>query len=254
MTVSSNAVLAGCLAAALAPSAYAEKFFSDSSISLLHSDSYENFGKQEVSETYFTFENATGHNWGSTFFFVDSYQGQSSVDGRDDIYGEFSPALSLSWLTGNEMSAGPIADVYLAGTYEFGGGVNANNYLYGAGLAWTVPGFSYFNTTVYYVDNNQDDPGNADDWQLTVTWATPFNIGASALLFDGFIDYSTAESDHEAEFHFNPQLKLDVGNYLGNPGVFYAGIEYSYWRNKFGAGSEVMDTESAVSALLKFHF
>jgi len=36
--------------------------------------------------------------------------------------------------------------------------------------------------------------------------------------------------------------------------VLYAGIEYSYWHNKYGLSDSVMDTESAVSALVKFHF
>ncbi|ERS82873.1 hypothetical protein Q671_11420, partial [Halomonas sp. PBN3] len=82
----------------------------------------------------------------------------------------------------------------------------------------------------------------------------PFTLGAARFLFDGFLDYSTAESDHKSELNFTPQLKLDIGHFSGNPGVLYAGIEYAYWRNKFGLSDEVMDTESSVSALVKFHF
>ncbi|WP_346796723.1 outer membrane protein OmpK [Halomonas sp. Bachu 37] len=237
-------------AVSISPLASAEKFFSDSSISLLYSDQYEAFGNTQRTDTYVTFENVTGHDWGGTFLFVDRNQGRGNADGDDDLYGEFSPALSLSWLTGQDLGRGFLKDVSLAGTYEFGGGTDATNILTGISFAWDVPGLQYFNSTFYYVNNSEI----ADDLQLTLTWGAPFELGASRFLFDGYIDYSSAASDHKADFHFNPQLKLDLGHYYGHSGVLYAGIEYSYWDNKYGLDDAVMDTESAVSALVKFHF
>ena len=57
------------LAAAMliSPLASAEKLFSDSSISLLYSDQYQAFGRNERTDTYVTFENVTAHDWGGTF-------------------------------------------------------------------------------------------------------------------------------------------------------------------------------------------
>lgn len=258
MNALKKALLASCVAVACMPVAHAEKFFGDSSISVLHSADYEAFGDRKVEDTVFTFENATGHNWGGTFFFIDRNHGRGAAGGDDNVYGEFSPTLSMSWATGQTLSFGPIKDVLLSATYEFGGAPQENNYLTGAGLAWDVPGFQYFNTIGYYAVNNSDAPGFVDsdnDLQLTVTWGAPFELGANRFLFDGFIDWSTAEDDHASDFHFNPQFKLDLGNYAGNPGMLYAGIEYSYWNNKFGVGDDnLMATESAVSALVKFHF
>ena len=79
MKAFSKILIAGCVAAAsFAPAAQAEKFFGSSSISILHSDQYQGVqfdaggnGGFEYEATYFTFENATAHNWGSTFFFID---------------------------------------------------------------------------------------------------------------------------------------------------------------------------------------
>jgi nucleoside-specific outer membrane channel protein Tsx len=200
----------------------------------------------------FTFENVTAHNWGDTFFFIDRYQVQGDSGNADSTYGEFAPRLSLSWLSGQDLGFGPVNDVYLATQYEFDGGVEANNHMYGLGLGWDIPGFQYFNTNAYYVENNTafDTP---DDWQLTVTWGVPFELGSAAFLFDGFIDYSSGVSGAQsADLHINPQFKLDLGHFTGEAGVLYAGIEYSYWRNKFGSPN--IDTENAVSALVKFHF
>lgn len=250
-------IAAGVATASFAPSAHAEKFFGSSSISILHSDQYQGVefdaggnGGREVEATYFTFENATAHNWGGTFFFIDRDQGQGDSEGEDNVYGEFAPTLSGSWLTGQDMSFGPVSDVFLAGQYEFGGSTQVNNYLTGLGLAWDVPGFIYFNTGFYYVDNEQIN----DDLQLTVTWGAPIEVGSALFLIDGYIDWSTAEDDHKSEFQFVPQIKLDVSNFWGEPGVLYAGVEYQYWNNKYGLGDTLIDTQSSVSALVKFHF
>lgn len=239
-----------CLSMAGVSSAQAEKYFSDSSISLLHSDQYEAFGREQQEHTFFTFENVTAHDWGGFFFFVDANQGHGNASDQDEVYGEFSPTLSLSWLTGQDLSAGPLRDVSLAATYEFGGEVNQSNYLTGFSLSWDVPGFQYFNTAFYHANNSETD----NDLQLTLTWGAPFELGPARFLFDGFLDYSTAEESHKSELNFTPQLKLDIGNFRGKPGVLYAGIEYAYWRNKYGLSDDVMDTESSVSALIKLHF
>ncbi|WP_339883278.1 hypothetical protein [Vreelandella maris] len=95
--LSTAGLVAGML---ISPFASAEKLFSDSSISLLYSDQYQAFGGEERTDTYVTFENVTAHDWGGTFLFVDRNQGRGRADGDDDLYGEFSPALSLGWLSG----------------------------------------------------------------------------------------------------------------------------------------------------------
>lgn len=252
MKLLQKSLLATFACAALIPNAHAEKFFGTSSVSLLYSDDYEIFGAQQETAAVFTFENVTAHNWGDTFFFIDRYQVQGGSDSGDNTYGEFAPRLSLSWLTGQELAFGPVADVYLATQYEFGGGVEANNYLYGVGLGWNIPGLQYFNTNAYYVDNNTVFD-TQDDWQLTVTWGAPIKLGAALFVFDGYIDYAAGVSGGQsADLHINPQFKLDIGHFMGEAGVLLAGFEYSYWRNKYGSPS--IDTENAISALVKFHF
>lgn len=122
MTALRKTLIAGCVAASLSPMAHAEKFFSSSSVTLLHSADYQGVefdaggnGGREYEATYFTFENVTVHNWGGTFFFIDRDQPQGDLDGTDEVYGEFAPNLSLGWLTGQDLSFGPVKDVTLAG-------------------------------------------------------------------------------------------------------------------------------------------
>ena len=75
MSTLQKTLIAACIAGAFVPAAHAEKYFSDSSITVLYSDDYQAFGKTKTTQTFFTFENASGHDWGSTFFFVDRNQG-----------------------------------------------------------------------------------------------------------------------------------------------------------------------------------
>lgn len=239
--------LSCAFAAALPAATLAETTFNNTSLTLLYGSDYE---VVEDDQVVMTFEHVSGHNWGDLFFFVDRLQAKSSSSNDKETYGELSPRLSLSYLTGQSLSVGPIKDVYLAGTYEFNAsGIQFDNYLYGFGLDWDVPGFNYVQTQFYYADNELQD----NDLQLTLVWGMPISLGSHLIMFDGYIDWSTGENkEHASEFHFNPQVKLDVGNYFNNPGKYYVGIEYSYWHNKFGLKDA--DTENLVNALVKVHW
>ena len=252
---------AAALAAAVAAPAQAEQFWADNSISILHGSSYldpftpKADNKDEA--TVLTLEHVSGHDWGDAFFFLDRISGKGDRQNLSETYAELSPRFSLSNMTGTELKAGPITDVLIATTYEMNSWVESgafvdsgeqDNFLYGIGLNWDLPGFAFFQTNVFYADNEH----TKDDVQLTVVYGVPFATGDVDWMFDGYIDWSSAESDHASDFHFNPQLRADVGKFMGiTKSKLEAGIEYSYWSNKFGANTD--DNESAVSALIKYH-
>ncbi|MGC3654936.1 outer membrane protein OmpK, partial [Pseudomonas aeruginosa] len=71
----------------------------------------------------FTLELACGWTWGDLFFFFYMYKYNGKEDasyGKNTYYGEITPRLSLGKLTGADLSFGPVNDVLLAGSYEFG--------------------------------------------------------------------------------------------------------------------------------------
>ena len=229
-------------------SSQAEMYWSDNSISLLYGDQYAVI---EEEQSVMTIEHASGHNWGSAFFFMDRLIGET---GSKETYSELSPRFSLSALTGEKLSFGAVKDVFIATTYESGvnsSGFAQDNYLYGVSADWDAPGFAFLQTSVYYADNENVD----DDEQLTIAFGVPFSIGSLDMMFDGYLDWSTKQDDHAEDIHFNPQLKANVGKYLGiTKSKLEMGIEYSYWKNKFGLKDLPIDTdENAVSAIIKFH-
>ncbi|QBY05845.1 ion channel protein Tsx [Thalassotalea sp. HSM 43] len=253
-TLFSSALLAG--AGLVCANANAEMFWSDNSISLLKNASEYEVNEHEDVVTV-TLEHASGHNWGDLFFFADrlDYKQDSDNQAAKETYSELSPRLSLSYVTGNKLGYGIITDVFIASTWEHstfesdGFSNSFDNYLLGLGADLKLPGFAYANINVYQANNEQTD----NDQQLTLVWGYPFSLGNADFMFDGFIDWSSAEETHKADFHFNPQLRMDVGKYFDVPKKFEAGFEYSYWKNKFGLDYPGLDTESTFSFLVKVH-
>lgn len=216
----------------------AEQYWSDFSLSYLNGENYE-VGDPE--RWVLTVEHASGHNWGDNFFFLDHL---TSSDDSVDNYLELSPRLSLSYVSGKQLSAGIVKDVMIATGWEGG---SFNNYLLGIGLALDIPGFKYFGVNLYQVDNELWD----DDQQLTLTWGLPFSLGGGEFLYDGFMDYSTESDTNAAEMNFTSQLKWNLGKVMSLKSPLYLGVEYAYWTNKFGI--EGVD-ESNPCLLVKWHF
>jgi nucleoside-specific outer membrane channel protein Tsx len=84
----------------------------------------------------------------------------------------------------------------------------------------------------------------------------PFQIGKAKFLADGYFDYVFGSGPQHANFHFNPQIKLDLGNFYGSPDKLFVGVEIDYWTNKYGIkDSSAFDTDQfAVSGIIKYHF
>ncbi|UUO25064.1 hypothetical protein FGD67_19000 [Colwellia sp. M166] len=238
----------------LTGSVNAKTLWSDNSISYLNNtNDYQVYENDNVN--VITFEHASGHNWGDVFFFLDRITA-SEDDNHvryEETYGEISARLSLSYLTGEKLAFGAISDLYIATTYEHdtgnsgGFGFGFNNYLVGVGASWDVSGFDYLQSNVYLAENDDTD----NDYQLTLAWGYPIAIGNHDIIIDGYIDWSSAADDHKADFHFNPQIRLDVGKYFGKAKFFEVGFEYSYWHNKFGISG--LDNENTLSAMVKVH-
>lgn len=226
----------------------------------------------EIQQTI-TFEHASGWTWGDMFLFVDNkwYNGLSGSDGHT-YYGEFSPRLSLGKISGADLSFGPVKDVLISATYERGesqdDGTPNQNYLLGPAVDLAIPGFDRFALNTYYRKPDGTTGKPSGQWQITPTWSMTFPVGKSDILFDGYIDWvvndkKNGNTELKKNFHFNPQIKYDLGKALDyTPGKLYVGIEYDYWSNKYGIedGGFVSKNfvgptdQNTFSAIVKAHF
>src|SRR5690606_9953265 len=212
-----------------------------------------------------TFEHASGWSFGDLFVFVDGIRYNTEArNGAGDghtFYGEISPRLSLGKLTGANLSFGPISDVLLAATYEFGED-DVESYLLGPALDLKLPGFDFFQLNTYYRESDGRRDGSGV-WQITPAWSYTLALGNSDLVIDGFMDWVVDNDDsYHANLHFNPQVKYDLAKAMGWGKRFYVGVEYDYWSDKYGIdddsflGDEILGgtDQSAISLLLKGHF
>jgi len=223
-----------------------------------------------------TLEYSGKYTWGDSFVFFDRV-----VAAADELsprkqknYLEASARLSIPFLFGqptlsqsikNTFSHGNyVKDYFIAGMVEYSylnvknrldelnisleSSSTITNSLLGLGIAWESDFFTYLNTNFYYAINEKQ--GN--DYQLTLSFAKSFDIAGLAFKTNGYIDYSSATSDHKTSFHFSPKVLLDLGKVFNQPKLFYVGIKYSYWRNKYGLAN--IDDEHTVSAMVKLSF
>ncbi|MGZ0657509.1 outer membrane protein OmpK [Coraliomargarita sp. W4R53] len=203
-----------------------------------------------------TFEYVNAMSFGDSFLFVD-YIDYLDTDGEESaFYGEFSPRLSLGKITDRDWSLGPIKDVLIATTYEFGEG-DVESFLYGMGLDLNIPGFDYFHLNLYYRSPKSHN-NLSEGWQLTPCFSYTLPVGQSEIIIDGYIDYvfASENSGYEENLHINPQIKYNLGKLLWDETQrLYVGIEYDYWSNKYGLKDLPFRTDqSAYSFLLKYHF
>lgn len=216
-----------------------------------------------------TFEHASGWSFGDLFLFVDSvhFNGKGNNNGFDDstLYGELAPRFSLGKISGADLSFGPIKDVLISTTYEFGED-DVESYLIGPAVDLDLPGFDFFQLNTYLRKTESGRPGN-NVWQITPVWSYTLPLGNSDLVIDGYMDWVTdndrnSRGDYHANLHFNPQIKYDLAKAMGWGKKFYVGIEYDYWKDKYGIedGGFVSDNfvgptdQNTFSFLLKGHF
>ena len=195
------------------------------------------------------------------FLFVDNkwYNGISGSDGH--LLRRVQPTP----LAGQDQRRRPVLrpgqDVLISATYERGEGRN-RNYLLGPAVDLAIPGFDRFALNTYYRKPDGITGKPSGQWQITPTWAMTFPVGKSDILFDGYIDWvvndkKNGNTELKKNFHFNPQVKYDLGKALDyTPGKLYVGIEYDYWSNKYGIeDTDAFNTDNNVTNfIVKAHF
>lgn len=228
--------------------------WSETEVQILKGSGYHDQGNsKDISKTIVTLQHASSHKYGNNFFFVDSLKSQYGDQDYGEVYGEFYSTLSYGKITQTDLSSNFVKDYGLTGGINYGAknsafGPNPQVYLVGPSFEFNVPGFIYFNlNTLAYVDNSQYSGfgggyscgQNSTTYQFTPSWSLPFSTGKHLFSFQGFVDFIGKHGTCADQIIAQPQLRLDIGNYFGKSDTVYIGIEYQYWKNKFGVKGNV---------------
>lgn len=216
--------------------------FHNPSISYLYGD---NFKVEAEKQQAITFEYATAWDYFDLFMFVDFKDYSPSGSGR---YGEFSPRLKLYEFDKTSL----LKKITFASTFERGKNDVETN-LFGIGLDFNSTHFKYLTANFYRRDDSNKD---GHGWQLTTTWNYSNQIFNLPITIDGYIDWVFSSNEINENFHFNPQIKLDMKKLLGGSKQWFVGVEYDYWQNKYGIkdSPSFHSNQNTFSLLAKVHF
>ncbi|ALM53490.1 outer membrane protein OmpK [Halomonas huangheensis] len=196
-----------------------------------------------------TFANASGWNWGDSFFFIDLTNYDQSSDEEQDFgsaHAEWIVRGNLGELFNSDLSFGPVKGIYAAAQLDFDRNATTRKTAHLAGLSidLDVPGLDFFKVHALY-RNDESDAAEGSSEQYTLVWSRTFELGSETFSFEGFLDYITEEGDLAEQVLTQPQLVWHATDSIG------LGIEYQYWHNKFGL--EGTD-ESVPQAMLRWTF
>jgi len=212
--------------------------FSTTNVQLLYGSSFhDRFLGNNTTDgrmTTLTLEHFGTWDNGDNYFFIDFTSGQfASFTGatkgvQSQIYGEWAPRLSLSALSGHDLSSGIIKELYLAGQInQSGDGFSA--LMAGLSADIAIPNLSIANLSIYA----RKDNFNRTTWQTTAAWSLPL---FSSLQLDGFMDaYGT--DNRGVEIITQPQLLFDAGRLFGSAEHLYLGAEWYFARNRITTSS-----------------
>ncbi len=234
---------AGLLAATLlvtAAAAGTAQNWSATNVQWLHGHGFE-LGPETLS--ILTFEHASTWPLGSNFFFFDITRPFAAGTA---IYGEWYSRLSWHATGLRAESEGPLRDVSFTAALNAGNDFRA--YLAGVTLHFRVPGFSFLDLDLMAYDDRSD---STVTYIVTPAWEVSVTIGKASLRWRGFVDFIGAEGERAAQVLAQPQLLLELGSLWGEATRLSVGIEYQYWRHKYGVEGVV---ESVPQLLLLWQF
>ena len=239
--------------------------WSDTSIGLRAGDSFaEPFNPNDVRKTIVNLNHASGYKYGSNFFNVDLLMsdskdpaGAGSTNGAAEVYIVYRHTLDLAKLSGRPMQFGIVRGVGLTAGFDVNtktdAGYNSKKRMLVAGptLMIDVPGFLNVGLLALWESNAPYNTFtkvttaryNYDVHpMLTAAWNIPLGKD-SGFSFEGFANFIASKGKNEfgvdtaAETNIDAQVMYDVGALAGAKGKFKVGLEYQYWKNKFGNNS-----------------
>lgn len=255
-------LVAVALAAAAGGAAAAD--WSDTSIGYRWGANFaEPFGATDISKSIVNLTHVSGYKYGTNFLNADVLMSDSKDpsapggnSGAQEIYIVYRHTLDLGKISGADLKYGPVRGFGLTGGFDVNtkndAGYNSKKRMLVAGptLMMDVPGFLNVSLLALWESNapyNKFSSTSTERYSydvhpmLTLAWGIPFNLGPVPLSFEGFANFIAEKGKNEfggstkPETNIDMQVMYDVSPLLSaSKNTFKVGLEYQYWRNKFG--------------------
>ncbi len=247
---------------ALAPLAHGADW-SDTSLSVRYGTKFhEPFDNNpdgsavDIKKTIFGLTHASGYKYGSNFFNVDVLLSDSKDPGggtpgnagAQEVYLVYRHTLDIGKVSGQEFKYGVMRGLGVTAGFD----LDTKNDFYaskkrmlviGPTLMLDVPGF--LNLSVLWLDESNAPNGVPSRYHYDNHFAAEADfgiaIGSLPLAFKGYALYIGSKGTNEfggptaPETHIDVALVYDVGSAMNiGKNAFSIGLEYEYWKNKFG--------------------
>ena len=249
--------LALLAAAAAAPAAD----WSDTSIGYRTGSKFaEPFGSNDITKHIVNLNHVSGYKFGSNFFNADFLvsdekdpAGAGSTNGAQEVYIVYRHTFDLEKVSGMPMKMGPVRGYGLTLGFDVNAktdaGYNSKKrmFVFGPTVSFDVPGFLNVSLLVlkesnapYNTFSKISTPRYSYKTHPMLTAAWGIGLGDTGLSFEGFANFIASKGKNEfggdtaAETNIDAQIMFDVGALAGTKGKFKVGLEYQYWKNKFG--------------------
>jgi len=235
--------------------------WSDTSIGWRTGSNYaEPFNPEDIKKNIFNLNHASGYKYGSNFFNVDYLMSDKkdpafagATHGAREVYIVYRHTLDIEKVSGTPFKFGPMRGLGVTAGFDVNtkndAGYNSKKQMFvlGPTVFLDVPGFLNVSLLMLWESNapystfsNSGVPRYSykKHPMLTGAWGIP--LGGSGFSFEGFMNYIAAKGTNEfgggtkPETNFDGQIMYDVGALAGAKGKFKVGLEYQYWKNKFG--------------------
>jgi hypothetical protein len=245
----------------------------------------EPFNNQDIRKDILTLSHANGYRYGSNFVSIDYLMSDSkdpsakgSSDGAREFYLVYRHTLDLGKVTGNSFKMGPIRGLGFTAGFDANAktdaGYNSKKQMLVAGptLMFDVPGFLDVSLLQLWESNAPfntysgiSTPRYRYDPHPMLSAAWGIALGKSGFSFEGYANWIAAKGLDEfgggtkPETNIDTQIMFDASGFAGlKPKTFKVGLQYQYWRNKFGNDHEGPAGEGAFAKTpmirTQFHF
>jgi nucleoside-specific outer membrane channel protein Tsx len=237
--------------------------WSDTSLSLRYgtafAEPYDNNAdgsRTDIKKAILALTNVTGYKYGSTFINIDFLQsnykdpggGVAGNPGAQEVYGVFRNTLDIGKVTGMALKMGPVRGYGVTAGID----VNTKNdgyaskkrmFVAGPTVMFEVPGFLNVSALLFDESNAPNAIARRYHYKNHAAFEADWGIGIGdlPLSFNGYAQFITAKGKDEfgaqtaPETHVDMDLMLDAGSLAGlSKKTWLVGVEYEYWRNKFG--------------------
>jgi nucleoside-specific outer membrane channel protein Tsx len=229
--------------------------WSDTSIGYRYGTQFrEPFNTEDIHKNIVNLTHADGYMWGTNYLNLDVLNSDASDNYSTEAYLVYRNTLDIGKISGKDLGFGPVSGLGFTLGFDWntkndpGYGSKKHMFVAGPTVMFKVPGF--LNVSLLAVKESNYPNGIPSRYtykthaMLSAAWGIP--ITNSGWAFEGYLNFIAAKGQDEfgggtaAETDTDVMLMYDLGTKMGwGKNKVRVGLEYQYWRNKFGNLPEV---------------